>query len=54
MKTYSVKLHMKDSFITQMFFFFSQLLIEMFGLLFEPTKLLDGVSRFLHSEFSLL
>ena len=31
----------------------SQLLIEMLGLFFEPTWLLDGVSRFLHSEFSL-
>ena len=30
-----------------------QLLIEMLSLFFEPTRLLDGVSRFLHGEFSL-
>ena len=30
-----------------------QLLIEMLGLFYEPTWLLDGVSRFLHGEFSL-
>ena len=33
--------------------FIRQLLIEMLGMFFEPTWLLHGVSRFLHSEFSL-
>ena len=48
-KTYSVRLHMEDSFRTQMLLPW-QLLIEMLALFFEPTWLLDGVSRFLYGE----
>ena len=46
-KTYSGRLHMEDSFRSEM-----QLLIEILSLFYEPTLLLDGVSRFLHGEFS--
>ena len=46
-KTYSGRLHMEDSFRSQM-----QLLIGILSLFYEPILLLDGVSRFLHGEFS--
>ena len=51
-KTYSVRLHMEDSFRTQILLPW-QLLVDMLGLFFEATWLLDGVSRFLHGEFSV-
>ena len=52
-KTYSMRLHVEDSFINQMLLLWP-LLIEMLGLFFEPTWLLDDVFRFLHGEFFLV
>ena len=49
--SYSVRLHI-DSFRTLMLFLW-QLLIETLGLFCESYWLLDGVSRFLHGEFSV-
>ena len=52
-KPNSIRLHIEDPFITQMPLIW-QLLIEIFALSFEPTWLLDGISRFLHGKFSLI
>ena len=52
MKTYIIRLHMEDSFRTQMLFL-QYLLIEKLGLFFFNLPDLDGVSRSLQDEISL-
>ena len=51
-KPYIIRLHMEDSFRTQMLFL-QYLLIEMLGLFFFNLPDLDGVSRSLQGEISL-